>query len=131
MAQAEQEEEDDTDGDQEEDENIEENAITEKQRKSKGSAAERPHPLLECLFCGRTNEDFESNMQHMKLSHGFFLPDLEYLKDPEGLIMYLSNKIYDNICLYCNGRGKQWRSVEAVRAHMVTYLIIERKNVKG
>lgn len=80
---------------------------------------ERPHPLLECLFCGRTSDDVESNMQHMRISHGFFLPDPEYLKDTEGLIMYLSNKIYDHICLYCNGRGKQYRSVEAVRAHMV------------
>ncbi|KAI9317949.1 C2H2 type zinc-finger-domain-containing protein [Dichotomocladium elegans] len=76
-------------------------------------------PLVGCLFCSQLSADFDANLNHMRLAHGFFLPDKEYLKDPEGLIKYLTQKIADAICLYCNKRGKDWKSAEAVRAHMI------------
>jgi hypothetical protein len=72
-----------------------------------------------CLFCCQTFVDFETNLKHMTQVHGFFLPDVEYLEDPEGLVSYLAEKISDCICLYCNGRGKEWKSQPAVRKHMV------------
>ncbi|KAG1466572.1 hypothetical protein G6F46_001823 [Rhizopus delemar] len=73
-----------------------------------------------CLFCGLYSGDFESSLDHMKLFHGFFLPDIEYLEDPKGLVMYLSEKIVNDFtCLYCNGRGKEWKSLFAVRKHML------------
>lgn len=82
-------------------------------------------PLAECLFCLYPNSDFESNLIHMQKAHGFFLPDHEYLQDCRGLITYLAQKIrHDFLCLYCNGRGREWKSANAARAHMVTYLTI-------
>ncbi|KAI7865148.1 C2H2 type zinc-finger-domain-containing protein [Spinellus fusiger] len=76
------------------------------------------HPSARCLFCSHTSDTLENNLSHMYLTHGFFLPDREYLKDVEGLVLYLASKINNGICLYCNGRGKEWKSVEAVRSHM-------------
>ncbi|GAA5812803.1 hypothetical protein MFLAVUS_006261 [Mucor flavus] len=72
-----------------------------------------------CLFCNLVNTDFEANLKHMTLAHGFFLPDVEYLEDAPGLVVYLAEKIEDCICLYCNDRGKEWKSQEAVRKHML------------
>ncbi|KAL7326290.1 zinc finger protein reh1, variant 2 [Mucor circinelloides] len=76
--------------------------------------------LTDCLFCNQSNQDISTNLKHMSKAHGFFLPDIEYLKDSEGLIKYLSNKIQqEKLCLYCNGRGKEWHSAAAARAHML------------
>ncbi|KAJ8654524.1 hypothetical protein O0I10_009830 [Lichtheimia ornata] len=75
--------------------------------------------LVDCLFCMHTAKDFDDNLEHMRVTHGFFLPDTEYLEDPQGLVRYLATKVQNAICLYCNGRGKEWKSIEAVRAHMV------------
>lgn len=56
----------------------------------------------------------------MTKAHGFFIPDIEYLVDLEGLIRYLGEKVsVGNICLHCNGKGRQIKSLEAVRKHMV------------
>jgi len=77
----------------------------------------------------------------MSISHGFFIPDADYLVDLEGLIRYLGEKIaVGNVCIYCYGRkkgiartqpgadadegekdtiGREFRSLEATRAHMV------------
>ncbi|KAF9580374.1 hypothetical protein BGW38_003011 [Lunasporangiospora selenospora] len=74
----------------------------------------------ECLFCPTKSETFEANVEHMTKGHGFFIPDLEYLVDLEGLIKFLGEKVsVANICLYCNGKGRQIRSLEAVRKHML------------
>ncbi|KAF9365575.1 hypothetical protein BGX34_009401 [Mortierella sp. NVP85] len=76
--------------------------------------------LTDCLFCTEKAETFEKNVEHMTKTHGLFLPDIEYLVDLEGLIKYLGEKIsVGNICLYCNGKGRQIKSLEAVRKHMV------------
>ncbi|KAL1929553.1 hypothetical protein VTP01DRAFT_1691 [Rhizomucor pusillus] len=74
----------------------------------------------DCLFCSHRAETFEENMNHMTIAHSFFIPDIEYLVDIKGLIKYLGEKIsIGNVCLYCNGRGRELRSLEAVRAHMI------------
>jgi pre-60S factor REI1 len=76
--------------------------------------------LITCLFCQHPSNDFHDNLEHMKKTHGFFLPDIEYLTDSEGLITYLLEKINtNNLCLYCNGKGKQWQTAIAARAHML------------
>ncbi|KAI7890796.1 non-SMC mitotic condensation complex subunit 1 [Mucor mucedo] len=72
-----------------------------------------------CLFCNIVHSDFESNLKHMTLAHGFFLPDVEYLEDAPGLVLYLAEKIQDCICLYCNDRGKEYKTQNAVRKHML------------
>ena len=81
-----------------------------------------PEPLEtnECLFCPHFEQDMESNLKHMISVHGFFLPDLEYLEDIEGLMKYLAEKVgVGCMCLYCNEKGKTFLSVEAVQHHMV------------
>lgn len=83
-----------------------------------------------CLFCNMACGDFEDNLKHMSLVHGFFLPDREYLEDPAGLIVYLAEKIGDCICLYCNGRGREYRSPDAVRRHMVSLFICGQNRKK-
>ncbi|KAG9157073.1 hypothetical protein Leryth_009115 [Lithospermum erythrorhizon] len=58
-------------------------------------------------------------MVHMHKHHGFFIPDVEYLKDPRGLLIYLGLKVKrDFRCLYCNDRCQPFSSLEAVRKHM-------------
>ena len=81
-----------------------------------------PEPLdiTECLFCPHDSVDLESSLKHMTRSHGFMIPDLEYLINVKGLVSYLCEKVgIGNTCLYCNTKGKTFYSVEAVQNHMV------------
>lgn len=73
-----------------------------------------------CLFCQSASTSISSNLEHMSSSHSFFIPDAEYLVDLPGLLAYLGEKInIGNMCIYCNGRGRELRTLEAVRKHMV------------
>jgi pre-60S factor REI1 len=75
---------------------------------------------LDCLFCTHASETFEDNMQHMTSTHSLFIPDIEYLVDLRGLVRYLGEKIsVGNECIFCNGKGRGMRSIDAVRKHMV------------
>ena len=75
---------------------------------------------LHCLFCTHTSSSFEDNLTHMSTDHSFFIPDAEYFVDPTGLITYLGEKLaVDNVCIYCNGKGREFRTLDAVRKHMV------------
>ncbi|KAN0107331.1 C2H2 type zinc-finger (2 copies) domain containing protein [Russula decolorans] len=75
---------------------------------------------LHCLFCAHTSSSFEDNLTHMSSEHSFFIPDGEYLVDPTGLIAYLGEKLaVGNVCIYCNGKGREFRTLDAVRKHMV------------
>ncbi|KAI4337412.1 hypothetical protein L6164_015834 [Bauhinia variegata] len=72
-----------------------------------------------CFMCDQDHDTIESCMVHMHKQHGFFIPDVEYLKDPEGLLTYLGLKVKrDYMCLYCNDRRHPFSSLEAVRKHM-------------
>uniref|UniRef100_A0A1D1YCW8 Zinc finger protein C550.15c n=1 Tax=Anthurium amnicola TaxID=1678845 RepID=A0A1D1YCW8_9ARAE len=73
-----------------------------------------------CFICDLKHETIESCMVHMHKQHGFFIPDIEYLKDPKGFLTYLSLKVMrDFTCLYCNDRCQPFQSLEAVRKHMI------------
>ncbi|WOK92110.1 cytoplasmic 60S subunit biogenesis factor [Canna indica] len=73
-----------------------------------------------CFICDQKNESIENCMVHMHRHHGFFIPDIEYLKDPEGLLTYVGLKVKrDFTCLYCNDRCHPFQSLEAVRKHMI------------
>ncbi|KAI8999355.1 C2H2 type zinc-finger-domain-containing protein [Gaertneriomyces semiglobifer] len=75
---------------------------------------------VQCLFCTASADTFESNLEHMAKAHSFFIPDVEYLVDIKGLIKYLGEKVaVGHVCLSCNGKGKGYHSLEAVRKHMV------------
>jgi len=73
-----------------------------------------------CLFCSHQSASLEDNLTHMSAVHSFFIPDAEYLIDLTGLITYLGEKIaIGNVCIYCNGKGREFRTLDAVRKHMV------------
>ncbi|KAJ6800213.1 cytoplasmic 60S subunit biogenesis factor REI1-like protein 1 [Iris pallida] len=73
-----------------------------------------------CFICDIKHKTIENCMIHMHKRHGFFIPDVEYLKDPEGLLTYVGLKVKrDFLCLYCNDRCQPFQSLEAVRKHMV------------
>ncbi|PWA83755.1 zinc finger, U1-type, Zinc finger, C2H2-like protein [Artemisia annua] len=62
-----------------------------------------------CFMCDQEHETIEKCMIHMHKRHGFFIPDVEYLKDPQGFLTYLGLKVKrDHVCF-----------LEAVRKHMV------------
>ncbi|KAG6511044.1 hypothetical protein ZIOFF_029093 [Zingiber officinale] len=73
-----------------------------------------------CFICDQKYESIESCMVHMHKQHGFFIPDIEYLEDPEGLLTYVGLKVKrDFACLYCSDRCFSFQSLEAVRKHMI------------
>lgn len=46
-----------------------------------------------CFMCDLKHENIEYCIVHMHKQHGFFIPDVEYLKDPEGFLTYLGLKV--------------------------------------
>ncbi len=75
------------------------------------------------LFDGHVSADLEANLAHMYRAHGFYLPDAEFLCDPEGLVKYLGAKLaYGGVPLYQSGEdpvAKSFASLHAVQRHMV------------
>jgi len=75
-----------------------------------------PIPVTNCLFCHHESRDIESNLEHMSHSHSFFIPDMEYCMDIEGLMEYLGSKVGEGMmCLWCNEKGRQFYDVQAVQ----------------
>jgi len=72
--------------------------------------------LRDSLFDRHTSPDFESNLEYMTKKFSFLIPEIEYLKDLPGLIIYLGEKIsIGNVCISCE---KSFGSLEATRDHM-------------
>lgn len=46
-----------------------------------------------CFLCDQEHETIDSCMIHLHKKHGFFVPDVEYLKHPSGLLTYLGLKV--------------------------------------
>ncbi|KAH3675515.1 hypothetical protein WICMUC_002604 [Wickerhamomyces mucosus] len=75
-------------------------------------------PLEVCLFCNKKFPYFDACITHMHKNHGFYIPEQKYLVDKEGLVRYMGEKIgLGNVCVVCDFQG---RSIEAVRAHMLS-----------
>lgn len=75
---------------------------------------------VQCLFCTQESTSLENNLTHMSLVHSFFIPDADYLIDIEGVINYLGEKIaVGNVCIFCNTKSREFRTLEAVRKHMI------------
>lgn len=84
------------------------------------SASSAKPGLETCLFCPSTSASIDANLEHMSITHSFFIPDAEYLENLPGLLAYLAEKItVGNICIYCNGRGRELHTLEATRSHML------------
>ncbi|KAK2185871.1 hypothetical protein NP493_220g01020 [Ridgeia piscesae] len=76
--------------------------------------------MEECLFCSHISDSLEKNVEHMTLKHSFFIPDAEYLSDLEGLVIYLGQKVGEGqVCLWCNEKGRSFKTVQAVQRHMI------------
>lgn len=76
--------------------------------------------IEQCIFCAHRESDIESNVVHMQKEHGFFVPDVEYIVDLNGLIGYVMEKVkIGKICLYCNGVGKTFDTYLDCQKHMV------------
>lgn len=59
-----------------------------------------------CLFCDHHSRTLMNSMKHMMKKHSFFVPDLEYCVDLNGLLEYLEQKIcIDFKCIWCNDSG--------------------------
>lgn len=76
---------------------------------------------LQCLFCSvPAFKSIDDNVMHMASAHSFFIPDLEYLTDFSGLLSFLGERIaVDNTCIFCLKKSREFRSLDAVRNHMI------------
>jgi len=76
---------------------------------------------LQCLFCpAPAFKSIDENISHMASAHSFFIPDLEYLTDLSGLLSFLGERIaVDNTCIFCLRKSREFRSLDAVRKHML------------
>lgn len=54
----------------------------------------------DCLFCLHHSRNVIKNVKHMTLEHSFFVPDVEFCVDLNGLIQYLGEKITQGRFLY-------------------------------
>ncbi|KRZ92900.1 Protein disulfide-isomerase, partial [Trichinella sp. T8] len=50
--------------------------------------------LQQCLFCTHKAADLEHNLEHMSLRHGFFIPEVDYCCNLQGLISHLNTKCH-------------------------------------
>jgi len=78
-----------------------------------------PLTTTQCLFCEHESNTVGLNLEHMSREHSFFVPDLDYCVDVEGLLEYLGAKVGEGLmCLWCNGKGKGFYDVNSVQQHM-------------
>lgn len=47
----------------------------------------------DCIFCGNHSRNFIKNLEHMTVTHSFFIPDIEFCSDITGLLRYLGEKV--------------------------------------
>lgn len=70
------------------------------------------------IFDQKSFETVDECVEYMAITYGFFIPDIEYLTDREGMLIYLHNKVkVGQICLYCQ---KSFKSPRACQDHMIT-----------
>lgn len=71
----------------------------------------------QCLFDNHISESVQENIEYMYNKYGFFIPDVEYLVDKEGLIGYCAEKIkLGHTCLYCQKMFTTWTGCQK---HMI------------
>lgn len=73
-------------------------------------------PLLDCLFCNYKSPSFSLNVNHMGRFHGMFIPEKEFLVEPENLVKYLHDKVHvNNECIKCH---KILHTASGIQTHM-------------
>ncbi|EFJ43099.1 hypothetical protein VOLCADRAFT_96796 [Volvox carteri f. nagariensis] len=95
-------------------------------RRGGGGGEEEEWPewdVCRSLFDNHMSESFQANLEYMFKKFGFYLPDSQYLVDPEGLLRYLGAKLQvGGVPLYVRGddnNARQFRNLHAVQRHMV------------
>ncbi|CAL8468832.1 g8373 [Coccomyxa elongata] len=88
-----------------------------------GDAEEMEEWDVRCsLFDGHMSRDMEANLEYMWKKFGFYFPEADLLRDPEGLLKYLGAKLqYGRVPLYVSGEdasARQFPSLHAVQRHM-------------
>ncbi|KAK9867870.1 hypothetical protein WJX84_004997 [Apatococcus fuscideae] len=82
-----------------------------------------PWDVRRSLFDNHISPSTEANLEYMWKKYGFYIPDSQFLVDPEGLIKYLGAKMqYGGVPLYVRGeddKAKQFRSLHSVQRHMI------------
>lgn len=73
-------------------------------------------PIHRSLFCSYESKDLESNLDFMKKTYGFIIPERDLCHNIEGLVSYLGEKI--GIGNYSIWNNKQFRSVQSCQQHM-------------
>jgi len=77
-------------------------------------------PANDCFFCAHHSSNNDKNLMHMSEKHSFFVPDLQFVVNLDGLLTYIGCKVgQGKMCLTCSEKGKCFRSLDAVRKHMV------------
>jgi pre-60S factor REI1 len=90
----------------------------EQQQRSAKTAALSVCPE-QCLFCAHRAASLDLAISHMERAHSFYIPDREYLVDPQGLLAYLGNMINDySVCIFCPS-GHAFANPSAARKHMI------------
>ena len=75
-------------------------------------------PLTQCLFCAHNASSVEEKCEHMAKEHSFFIPDLDYVSDMEGLMKHLGMKLgVYHVCLWCS--SKCYGDLLSVQKHML------------
>jgi pre-60S factor REI1 len=95
-----------------------ESTATENDKSSVATSNKQPQsdPLLDCLFCNYKSPGFQLNIAHMGRFHGMFIPEKEFLAQPEELIKYLHEKVHvNNECLKCH---KVLHTASGIQTHM-------------
>jgi pre-60S factor REI1 len=93
-------------------------AATEDDKSSVAASTKQPpsDPLLDCLFCNYKSPSFQLNLTHMGKFHGMFVPEKEFLAQPEKLVKYLHEKVHVyNECLKCH---KILHTATGIQTHM-------------
>ncbi|KAI8941769.1 hypothetical protein NX059_002973 [Plenodomus lindquistii] len=73
-------------------------------------------PSTRCLFCSNIFSSLSTNMDHMAITHGLFIPSPERLYDLASFVGYLATIIFEyKECLYC---GVEKGTVDGVQTHM-------------
>lgn len=97
-------------------ENLKTSTIEEEDEDEEELEDDSEYSASRCLFCSHKASDLQENTEHMRKSHGMFIPEKEYLVNLEGLIHYLYRKINENSeCLYCHAIRN---SPAGIRTHM-------------
>lgn len=93
------------------------NANLEDDKSSVTSSNKPPtDPLTDCLFCNYRSPNFALNLNHMDRFHGMFVPEKEFLTEPEELIKYLHRKINErHQCIKCH---KAVHTTSGIQTHM-------------